>query len=139
MKKYLVPVLAVLALPTAVLTAHTAAAADAKPSSALATMEVAGQQYKVRLTDPAVIEQAERLLRGDNSSESIPHGAIVRSPSPDNPGYSWHIDPADFRFSAVSSIDCDGPPSQVEDRTVGRYGYHCPWGAQVVALDKVTS
>lgn len=97
------------------------------------TIKVVGEQFKVRLTDPADISIARDLLAGTGTA-TIPNGRIVRGVADVNSGYSWHLDPADFEWAEVTTEVCDGLPSFVEDGSLTGDRY-CPWSAEVIAID----
>lgn len=92
------------------------------------------EEYKIRLTDPADIEIARKLLAGEEAP-SIPNGVVVRGDSDVNVGYTWHIDPESVEFADFTVEVCDGLPSDVEKgiTTSDRY---CPWSAEVIAVDE---
>ena len=101
----------------------------------IVTFRVAdSQQYKIRLTDPADIEVARKLLDG-KEAPSIPNGVVIRGSSDVNLGYSWHIDPDTVEFADVTAEVCDGLPSDVEKGLITSDRY-CPWSAKVIAIDE---
>lgn len=92
------------------------------------------EEYRIRLTDPADIEIARKLLAGEEAP-GIPNGIIVRGDPDVNTGYTWHIDPESVEFADATVEVCDGLPSHVEQgiMTSDRY---CPWSAEVVAIEE---
>lgn len=103
--------------------------------SVIVTFRVAGtEQYKIRLTDPADIEVARRLL-ADQDAPHIPNGVVVRGSPGVNVGYSWHIDPETLEFADVATEVCDGLPSYVEKGLITSDRY-CPWSAELIAIDE---
>ena len=99
------------------------------------TLRVAGaEQYRIRLTDPADIEIARRLLAGEEAPR-IPNGVVVRGDPDANVGYSWHIDPESVEFADFTVEVCDGLPSDVEKGLITSDRY-CPWSAEVIAIDE---
>lgn len=99
------------------------------------TVRVAdAEEYRILLTDPDDIANAERLLAGEEAP-SIPNGIIVRGGDGGvNTGYSWHIDPESLQFAEVTTAVCDGRPSYVEDGTLTGEWF-CPWSAEVVEIE----
>ena len=92
------------------------------------------ETYQVLLTEPDDIDNASRLLAGEDVP-SIPNGLVVRDDEPGvNAAYSWEIDPADFEWADVTTEVCDGLPSDVEAGVVTSDRY-CPWSAVVTAVD----
>lgn len=92
------------------------------------------EEYKIRLTDPADIEIARKLLAGEEAP-SIPNGVVVRGDPDVNVGYTWHIDPASVEFADLTVEVCDGLPSDVEKGIITSDRY-CPWSAEVIAIDE---
>ena len=108
--------------------------ATAKPEGVVVTFRVADvENYKIRLTDPADIEIARKLLAGQ-AAPAIPNGIVVRGDPDVNVGYAWHIDPASVEFADLTTEVCDGLPSDVEKATVTSDRY-CPWSAKVIGID----
>jgi Domain of unknown function (DUF6438) len=107
----------------------------AEEKGIIVTFRVAdSEQYKIRLTDPADIEVARKLLDG-KEAPSIPNGVVIRGSSDVNLGYSWHIDPDTVEFADVTTEVCDGLPSDVEKSLITSERY-CPWSAEVIAIDE---
>ena len=105
-----------------------------KPDGVVVTFQVENEQYKIRLTDPADIEIAHKLLVGEEAP-NIPNGMVVRGDPDVNVGYSWHIDPDSVEFADLTTEVCDGRPSDVEKSVITSDRY-CPWAAKVVAIDE---
>jgi len=92
------------------------------------------EEYKIRLTDPADIEIARKLLAGEEAPR-IPNGVVVRGDPDVNVGYTWHIDPESVEFADFTMEVCDGLPSDVEKGIITSDRY-CPWSAEVIAIDE---
>ena len=92
------------------------------------------EEYKIRLTDPADIEIARKLLAGEEAPR-IPNGVVVRGDPDVNVGYTWHIDPESVEFADFTMEVCDGLPSDVEKGIITSDRY-CPWCAEVIAIDE---
>lgn len=92
------------------------------------------EEYKIRLTDPADIEIARKLLAGEEAP-SIPNGVVVRGDPDVNTGYTWYIDPESVEFADLTVEVCDGLPSDVEKGIITSDRY-CPWSAEVIAIDE---
>lgn len=119
----------------AVLVASGCAFSDQPAASkdVVVTIRVAdAEEYRIRLTDPADIATARKLLAGE-ATPAIPNGRVVRGEADVNVGYSWHIDPASVEFADTVTEVCDGRPSDVEKRVITSDRY-CPWSAKVVAI-----
>jgi hypothetical protein len=101
---------------------------------AIVTFEVAGgEQFRVELITADLVENAQKLLDGEEAP-SVPNGPIVRGDPGVNAPWSWHIDPTEFEFADATTEVCDAIPSDVEDGIITSDMF-CPWSAQVVALD----
>lgn len=110
---------------------------SAKPDRIIATFEAAnGEQFKVELATPELIDHAKRLLSGENIS-AIPNGFVVRDEVDVNAPWSWHIDPNQFEFAFVTTEVCDGIPSDVENRTITS-DHYCPWSAKIISVESAT-
>ncbi len=103
----------------------------------LATFDVAGETFRVFVTNPATIDQIFALQDG-SSAANIPNGAIHAGSGigDHNAPWSWHLDSEDIQMGEVTAEVHDGGPSIVEGALseylkVGRY---CPWAAQVVGV-----
>ena len=92
------------------------------------------EEYRIRLTDPADIEIARKLLAGEEAPR-IPNGVVVRGDPDVNVGYTWHIDPESVEFADITVEVCDGLPSDVEKGIITSDRY-CPWSAEVIAIDE---
>lgn len=101
---------------------------------AVVTFEVAGgETFKVELITADLVENAERLLAGEEAP-SVPNGLIVRDDPSVNAPWSWHLDPATFEFADQTTEVCDAIPSDVEDEIITSNMF-CPWSARVIAID----
>lgn len=110
-------------------------AAPPQEEDVVVTFLVAGvEQYKIRMTDPADIEVAQKLLGGEQAP-TIPNGLVVRGDPDVNAGYTWHIDPGSLEFVDITMEVCDGLPSDVEKGAITSERY-CPWAAEVIAIDE---
>jgi hypothetical protein len=102
----------------------------------VATFEIEGQQFKIELITPELVEHAEDLLAGEEVP-NIPVGRIVRDDPSVNAPWSWHIDPATLEFADFTTEVCDGLPEYVEDGTLTSDTY-CPWLAKVISVEPLT-
>jgi hypothetical protein len=93
-------------------------------------VDVSGERFVVRLTDPETIQLAEENRQGRN--QRFPLGPLRAGNGGFNAPWSWHLDPAATRFVEFAIEVCDGRPSYVEQNQPD-YPTYCPWGARVVA------
>lgn len=111
------------------------AIATPQKEDVVVTIRVADvEEYRIRLTDPADIEIARKLLAGEEAPR-IPNGVVVRGDPDVNVGYTWHIDPESVEFADITVEVCDGLPSDVEKGIITSDRY-CPWSAEVIAIDE---
>lgn len=108
------------------------ASSGAPDGGVVVTFQVADEQFRVELTDPADIDIARRLLAGE-AAPSIPNGVVVRGDPGVNIGYSWHLDPNSIEFADVTTEVCDGRPSDVEANAITSDRF-CPWDARVIEI-----
>jgi hypothetical protein len=102
--------------------------------TAVVTIRVIDEEYRIELVTPESIENARMLLDGEEAP-SIPNGEVVRDGDGGvNEPWTWHIDPASLEWADATIEVCDGLPSDVEDNTITSDRY-CPWSAEVIALD----
>jgi hypothetical protein len=130
------PMRVLIALCTLLLLAACAGTAAPNPSTegVVVTFRVAdAESYKIRLTDPADIQIARKLLAAEQAP-AIPNGVVVRGSADVNVGFSWHIDPASVEFADSTIEVCDGLPSDVEKGLITSDRY-CPWSAKVIAIE----
>ena len=92
-------------------------------------VDVAGERFVLRLTNPSAIGLAEANLRGVNNR--FPLGTVRRGDGGFNQPWSWHLDPADTTLVELAIEVCDGRPSHLETH-LDEYPTYCPWGARVV-------
>jgi hypothetical protein len=118
--------------PTPTQRPSPAPSASPAPTGVVVTFRVIDQEYRIGLTDPADIEIARKLLRGEQAP-GIPNGIVVRGDPGVNTGYTWHIDPASVEFADVTTEVCDGLPSDVEANTITS-DHYCPWQARVIKI-----
>ncbi len=106
----------------------TAACSDVPttPSNtAVATVTVAGETFRVQLVGEKQIEAARAAQGG--ASVRIPNGRVVPGASVTS-GWSWHLEDVEFVASAIELSD--GRPSDIE-RQGAQFGggRFCPWNA----------
>lgn len=108
--------------------------APVESDSAVFVVEVAGERFRLQLTDPARVEEARRHL--ESGRTGVVAGELGRGDGGFNQPYGWHLVPITVRFPDAATEVCDGVPSHVQgdlDYWVDTVGRYCPWGARIVA------
>lgn len=110
---------------------------DPADDNSIFVIEVADREtFRVRITAPDQIREAERLL--NTGEERNVTGTLQRGDGGFNAPYSWHLDPETVEFVDVTIEVCDGLPSFIEedlDYWVDTVGTYCPWSSQVVGRE----
>lgn len=107
--------------------------ASGPANSATFVVQVANEQFRVRIENAAAIAEARTLLSSGQPKNV--NGEIARGNGGFNSGYSWHLRPSTVEFADVTMELCDGMPSYVEanvDYYVDSVRRYCPWGARVI-------
>lgn len=117
-------------LVAAMVSATCSNPAEPTPGAAEFTVDVDGERFVLRVTDPETIRLGEDNRQGRNTR--FPLGPLRAGNGGFNAPWTWHMDPAATRFVELAIEVCDGRPSYVE-RNQGDYPTYCPWGARVVA------
>ena len=117
--------------------------ADALPAEAEAFFIVGfptgGTTIVIRLSDPAMIQQARELAAGVGNSSLHVMGTVVKAPARYNPGWSYHLDSRSICFFEAAIEVCDAHPLAVEehlDEVCGTFlpgCVWCPWTSRLLA------
>ena len=100
--------------------------------TALATIGVGTEVFRVQLVGRAQIDAARAAQRGGNAR--IPLGRIVAGTGV-NTGWTWHL--VDIEFVEAAIELCDGRPSDIEREGIGfGGGRFCPWNARVLGISQ---
>jgi hypothetical protein len=99
----------------------------------VATFDVAGERFRVWVTNPQTIQQILDLQE-DPSQPSIPSGRLLRGPGRrrHNAPFHWHLDPEEIEMAENTIELCDALPSFVEANRkefIKQVGQYCPWSA----------
>jgi hypothetical protein len=110
----------------------TACPSSTSPSNGSAdfVVDVAGETFVLRLSDPDTVRLARERLAGRNSS--FPIGPLRSGDGGFNAPWSWHLDPAQTRMTEIATEVCDGSPSYVEGHQ-SDFPTYCPWSARITA------
>lgn len=108
------------------------ACSGAEPSDGAAqfVVDVDGERFVLRSTDPDTILQLRAVQRGERSG--FPIGPLRRGDGGFNAPWSWHLDPAETRVAEVAIEVCDGRPTYVE-ANLADFPSYCPWGARAIS------
>jgi hypothetical protein len=104
----------------------------ASPGPAFADfiVDVVGERFVMRVTDPETIRRADEQIRGLN--RMFPLGPLRAGDGGFNQPWTWHLDPDETRLVEAAIEVCDGRPSYVETHRDG-FPVYCPWGARIVS------
>jgi hypothetical protein len=119
----------------AVLLAATAGCDESAtaPEDVIYTIEVSGERFRIRVTDPLTIADLEE--RRMSGTEGVVMGRVAVGDDGYNSPWTWHLVPASIEVPDVTIELCDGRPSMVEaqrDEWIADVKNFCPWGARVV-------
>lgn len=122
----------VLMLGLALTAAIGCSSSPTNPSPGVAefVLDVDGERFAIRTSDPETIRLAEENRQGRN--RRFPMGTLKPGDGGFNAPWTWHLDPASVRFVEAAIEVCDGRPSYVETHQA-EFTSYCPWGARVVA------
>lgn len=130
------------ALALAALAALAAAACSDDPTAPerrVYEVQVELETFRIALTHPARIAEAEQLLA--TGGNRVVFGVLAAGDGGHNATYSWHLRPETVEFVDVSMEACSGRPrSDVEsdlDYWLNTMKVYCPWSATIVR--RVTS
>ncbi|WP_063749050.1 hemopexin repeat-containing protein [Streptomyces sp. NRRL B-24484] len=99
------------------------------------TCQPASDEFVFRLTDDAKIEEARKILRGEQKDRIHVLGRLIKRPASYNPGWSYHLDPTTISFFEMAIEVCDAGPTYVEDHLDEACGAFlpgciwCPWSS----------
>lgn len=94
--------------------------------------------FIIKLTDPAEVLHARRLLSGETNDRPHVLGRISKTTVAYNSGWSYHLQPETIDFFDVMFEVCDANPNYVEDHldeVGGAFlpgGHWCPWASTLV-------
>jgi len=103
-------------------------------ASVLFTIEVSGETFRTRVSDPRVIDDLDARLA--SGTEGVVLGSIGSGDGGFNAPWGWHWEPATVEVAEAAIEVCDGRPSMVQEDLgywIDTVGAFCPWGATVVA------
>ena len=104
--------------------------------SALYTVEVAGQRFKIKAEGATAIAGMDARLQA--GTEGVIHGKLVRGNGGFNSPWGWHLEPGSITTPDLAMELCDGEPDFVQselDYYLDSVKFYCPWGARVVSRD----
>lgn len=99
--------------------------------------DVTRSEFIFEVTDQARIDQARRIVSGEERDEVHVLGRIVKRQQPYNPQWSFHLDPNTISFFQMAIEVCDSTTPYVEDNLDEACGaflpgcFWCPWSSKV--------
>ena len=121
--------------PEAVIQAILKVVGMTKTTSETFVVEVAGERFNIRATDPETIRLLVENYEGKNSMHIT--GELARGDGGFNSPWPWHLEPDSVRMAEVSIELCDGRPSLIEEDLVywiDTVGSYCPWSSSIVEI-----
>lgn len=100
------------------------------PPGADFVVDVVGEQFVVRATNPDTIAQFRDVLAGKRTG--YPAGPLRTGDGGFNRPWTWHMDEGEVVLSQFTIGICDGAPSQVE-KYFSNFSTYCPLRARIVA------
>lgn len=95
-------------------------------------------RFVIQLSDPAKIEHARRIVRGEERLRIHVHGKIVKTSAPYNARWSYHLAPASIDFFEIAAEVCDASIQYVEEHLDEVGGstlpglYWCPRSSRLI-------
>jgi hypothetical protein len=102
-----------------------------------AFQDYSGREFIFELTDPARIDEALKILSGEEKERVHVMGKIKKSRKPYNPDWDYHLDPNSISFFQVAIEVCDASIEYVNDHLDEACGaflpgcFWCPWSSRL--------
>ncbi|MCP2318498.1 hypothetical protein APR12_003853 [Nocardia amikacinitolerans] len=99
--------------------------------------DYSGKEFIIRLTNEQRIEEARRILSGQETMSTHVMGRIRKTPADYNPGWNFHLDPDTITFFTVAIEVCDASIVYVDDHLDEACGaflpgcFWCPWSSRL--------
>jgi hypothetical protein len=103
---------------------------ESSPAGADFVVDVAGETFVLRLSDPESIRLARERMGGANAT--FPLGPLRSGNGGFNAPWTWYLDPGETRMVEAAIEVCDGRPSYVEAHQ-SDFPTYCPWAARVLS------
>lgn len=133
---FLVPAFALSACDSNGSDGDTGLCAD-RTGGALITFRVVDETFTGWFTDETFIQAAE-THRSESTSQVPVFGEVLTGQGCDEQ-WSFHVAADDVHFADQTIELCDGRPSYIDanlDDWIDQVGQWCPWGAEVVEVDR---
>ncbi len=104
----------------------------------LATFEVAGELFRVWVTNPVTVERMVALSSGEIAA-GFPRGPLLPGPGETNHNlpHRWHFDPEATELAQEGADSCDALPSVLDadrERWLDTIGTYCPLSAELLEV-----
>ncbi|TQM29489.1 calmodulin [Nocardia bhagyanarayanae] len=99
--------------------------------------DYSGKEFIIRLTNEQRIEEARRILSGEEQMSVHVMGRIRKQTVDYNPGWSFYLDPDTITFFTMAIEVCDAAINYVEDHLDEACGaflpgcFWCPWSSKL--------
>lgn len=99
--------------------------------------DYSGKEFVFLLNNPERIEEARRILSGQETMSTHVMGRIRKTKAPYNPGWDFILDPDTVSFFTVAIEVCDSSIEYLEDNLDEACGaflpgcFWCPWSSRL--------
>jgi hypothetical protein len=99
--------------------------------------DYSGKEFIIQLNNQQRIDEARRILSGDEQMSVHVMGRIRKMPAPYNPGWDFHLDPDTITFFTMAIEVCDASIMYVNDHLDEACGSFlpgcmwCPWSSKL--------
>ncbi len=99
--------------------------------------DYSGKEFVIRLTNEARIDQARKILSGEETMSIHVMGRIRKQTVDYNPEWSFHYDPDTITFFTMAIEVCDSSIMYLEDHLDEACGaflpgcFWCPWSSRL--------
>jgi hypothetical protein len=99
--------------------------------------DYSGQEFVIQLTNLQRIEEARRIISGEETMSVHVMGRIRKKTAPYNPRWNFYLDPDTISFFTVAIEVCDSSITYLEDNLDEACGAFlpgcvwCPWSSKL--------
>lgn len=99
--------------------------------------DYSGKEFVIRLQNEQRIQEARRILSGEETMSIHVMGRIRKQTAEYNPGWSFYLDPDTITFFTMAIEVCDASITYVDDHLDEACGaflpgcFWCPWSSRL--------